>query len=130
MQLKEKNRNEIIEHKKRLEKRKKAIESDVSNSNMLSKEVTTQEKTANENGAIKKKTIKKRIVDKKALKEKQKAVTEKVMDDAREGKINIEKDSLEEEPEKSKAVITKEERAERFKRLHTIAQDMMKKWNE
>lgn len=136
MQLKEKNRNEIIGHKKRLEIHKKVIESDVSNSNMLSsnsnmlsKEVTTQEKTTKENLAIKKKTTKKRIIDKKALKEKQKAVAEKVMDDAREGKINIEKDSLEEEGE-SKAVISKEERAERFKRLHAIAQGMMKKWNE
>lgn len=144
MQLKEKNRNEIIGHKKRLEIHKKVIESDVSNSNMavgtsrlaqqtpsapLSKEVTTQEKTVKDNLTIKKKTTKKRIVDKKALKEKQKAVAEKVMDDAREGNINIEKDSLEEEGG-SKVVISKEERAERFKRLHAIAQGMMKKWNE
>lgn len=166
MQLKEKNRNEIVGHKKRLDIHKKAIESDVSNSNMLSsnsnmavganpqpasaglckltksarlvqqtqsvmpsKEVTTQEKTVKDNLTTKKKTTKKRIVDKKALKEKQKAVAEKVMDDAREGKINIEKDSLEEERE-SKVVISKEERAERFKRLHAIAQGMMKKWNE
>src|SRR3990167_1867005 len=91
MQLKEINRNEIIEHKKRLEKHKKVIENDV-------KEVTTQEKTANENLAIKKKTIKKKATVKKAKKEKQKVAAEKIMDDARKGKINIEKDSLEEEP--------------------------------
>lgn len=129
MQLKEINRKEIIEHKKRLEKHKKAIESDVSNSNMLSKEVMTQKKTAKENGATKKKTIKKRIIDKKAMKEKQKAIAEKVMDDVHKGKINLEKNYLEEKPEEPKTVITKEERAKRFKRLHAIAQDMMKKWN-
>lgn len=129
MQLKDINRNEIIEHKRRLEKQKKAIESDV-------KEVTAQEKTADDNGRlikkkiIKKRIIKKRIIDKKAIKKKQKAVAEKIMDDASKGKINIEKDSLEEEPEEPKVVITKGERAERFKRLHAIAQDMMKKWNE
>lgn len=129
MQLKEINRDEIIEHKKRLEKHKKAIESDVSNSNMLLKEVMTQKKTAKENGATKKKTIKKRIIDKKAMKEKQKAIAEKVMDDVHKGKINLEKNYLEEKPEEPKTVITKEERAKRFKRLHAIAQDMMKKWN-
>ena len=175
MQLKEIDRNKIAEHKIRLKKHKKAIESDVSNSNMavvpsavrlarsptagasprstsdselgrgasgaslqltdqtpsalLSKEVKKKKKTVKDNLTIKKKATKKRIVDKKALKEKQKAVAEKVMDDAREGNINIEKDSLEEEGG-PKVVISKEERAERFKRLHAIAQGMMKKWNE
>jgi hypothetical protein len=130
MQVREKNRNEIIEHKKRIEKHKKSIESDVSNSNMLSEEVIIQEKTANENIAIKKKVIKKKKIDKKAMREKQNAAAEKVMDDARKGNINIEKNLIEEEPEESKVVITKEERAERFKRLHAMVQDMMKKQNE
>ena len=120
MQLKEIDRNKIIEHKKRLEKHKKAIKSNI-------EEVVTREQTAKENLAIK---IKKKAITKKAFKERQKVVAEKVMDDARKGKITIEKDSLEEEPEEPKVTITKEERAERFKRLHTIAQDMMKKWNE
>lgn len=123
MQLKEINIKEIIEHKKRLEKHKKAIENDV-------KEVATQEKTVKDNDATKKKTIKKRIIDKKAMKERQKVIAEKLMDDARKGKINIGYNSLEEYPEESKVVIIKDERAERFKRLHAIAQDMMKKWNE
>ena len=65
MQLKEIDRNKIAEHKIRLKKHKKAIESDVSNSNMLSKEVMTQEKTANDNGVTKKKTAKKKIINKK-----------------------------------------------------------------
>lgn len=114
MQLKEINRNGI-ERKKRLERHKKVIESDI-------KEVITQEKTTKENLAIKKRTIKKRVIDKKARKDKQKAIAEKAMDD-------VEKNYLEEE-EKSKVVVTKEERAERFKRLHAIAQDTIKKWNE
>jgi hypothetical protein len=120
MLLREINRTE---HKKRLEMRKKSIEGDI-------KEVITQEKTAKENLAIKKKTTKKKVVDKKAMREKQKAVAEKIMDDVRQGNINIEKNLLEEEPEESKVVITKEERAERFKRLHAMVQEMMKKRNE
>ncbi len=125
----EKNRNTMIEHRKRLEKHKKAIESDISNSNMLSKDVITQEKTAKENLTIKKNVSKKKAIDKKAFKEKHKTASEKIMDDARKGNINIEKDSLEEEPEEPKSIITKEERAERFKRLHAMVQDMMKNSN-
>jgi len=130
MQLKEINRNEIIEHKKRLEKHKKAIESDVSNSNMLVKEVTVQEKTADDNDVIKKKATKKRTKDKKAIREKQRVIAEKAMNNALKRNIDIEENLLKEEPEESKIVITKEERAERFKRLHAIAQDLMKKRNE
>jgi hypothetical protein len=136
MQLKEINRNKITEHKRRLEKHKKVIESDVSNSNvlssnsnMLSKEVMTQEKTANDNGVIKKKIAKKKIIDKKAMNDRHKAIAEKLMDDVREGNINIGR-NLKEYPEESKVVITKEERADRFKRLHTMVQDMIKKRNE
>lgn len=127
MQLKEINRDKIIERKRRLERHKKAIEEDT-------KEVTTQEKTVNDNVTIKdnivtkKKAIKKRVIDKKAIKERHKAVAEKVMDDILKGNISIEKNYPEEEKE-PKVVITKEERAERFKRLHAIAQDMMNKWN-
>jgi hypothetical protein len=130
MRLKEVNKNEIIDHKKRLEKHKKAIESDVSNSNMLSKEVTTQEKTVNDSDTTKKKTIKKSATAKKVRKDKQKIIEEKAMDDALKEKVNIEKDYLEEEPKEQKVVITKEERAERFKRLNAIAQEMTKKWNK
>jgi hypothetical protein len=129
MQLKEINRDKIVERKKRVEKHKKAIESDIPNSNMLSKDVATQEKAANDSDVIKKKT-KKRIIDKKTMKEKQKAVSEKVMEDARKEKIDLEDYALEKEPEEPKVVITKEERAERFKRLNAMVQDMMKKQNE
>lgn len=129
MQLKEIDRNKIAEHKIRLKKHKKAIENDVSNSNVLSKEVMTQEKTVNDNGVIKKKTAKKKIIDKKAMNDRHKAIAEKLMDDVREGNINIGR-NLKEYPEESKVVITKEERADRFKRLHTMVQDMMKKRNE
>lgn len=113
----------ILYVKKRLEKYKKVIESDV-------KDMTTQEKTANDNDGIKKKAIKKRTKDKKAIKEKQRVVAEKAMNNASKRNIDIEENLPEEEPEESKIVITKEERAERFKRLHTIAQDLMKKRNE
>jgi len=96
---------------------------------MLSKEVMTQEKTANDNGVIKKKIAKKKIIDKKAMNDRHKAIAEKLMDDVREGNINIGR-NLKEYPEESKVVITKEERADRFKRLHTMVQDMIKKRNE
>lgn len=110
MQLKEIKRNERIERKKRLEKHKKVIEDDI-------KDKATQEKTAKKNIVTKKRA------DRKAIKERQKAVTEKAMEDAHKGNI----DSLE---EGSKVAITKEERAKRFKTLHAVAQDMIKKWNE
>ena len=157
MQLKEIDRNKITEHKKRLDKHKKAIESDVSNSNMavvpsavrlvrsptagasrltqqtqsviLSKEVMTQEKTVNDNGVTKKRTTKKKIIDKKAMNERHKVIAEKLMDDVHKGNINIGR-NIKEYPEESKIVITKEERAERFKRLHAMVQEMMNKSNE
>jgi len=52
------------------------------------------------------------------------------MDNARKGNINIGYHSLKEYPEESKVVITKEERADRFKRLHTKIQEILKKQNE
>lgn len=122
MQLKEKNRNEIAVHKKRLEKHRDAIERDV-------EKATTKDKVV-ENIATKKKVTKKRVIDKKAMKERHKAIAEKVMDDALKGKADIEKNSLKEEREESTTVITKEERAKRFKRLHAMVQDMIKKRNE
>lgn len=115
------DRNKIIEHKRRLDKHKKTIGD-------IKEGVTAQEKTV-DNGTIKKKTTKKRVIDKKAIKKKQQAIAEKAMENARKEDINIEDDSLEER-EETKVTITKEERAERFKRLHTMVQDMMKKRNE
>ncbi len=100
----------------------------VTNSKMLSKDVTTQEKTAKNNLVIKKKT-KKKIIDKKAINERHKAITEKLMNDVSKGKISIGYNPRE-YPEESKVVITKEERAERFKRLRAMMQEMMKKQNE
>ncbi len=111
MQQKEIDRNELVEHKKRLEKHKKAIESN---------EMNTQKKEA---------TIKKKAT-KKAFKEKQQVAAKKAMEKALKGDIDTEESTIEEEPKESQVVITKEERAERFKRLHAMVQDMMKKQNE
>lgn len=122
-QLKEINRSEIVEHKKRLEKHKKAIETGL-------KGATTKEKIAKDSGTIKKKSVKKSVADKKARKDKQKAISEEAMGNAQKKNINIEKSSLGEGPEESKAIITKEERAERFKKLNAIAREMTKNWNK
>lgn len=123
MQLKKINRNEIVEHKKRLDKHKKVIEGDI-------KEVTTQEKTVGNNDTIKeetvkKKTVKKSVAYKKAKRDKQKIISEEAMNNVNKGKAKIA-----ELPEESKVTITKEERAERFKRLNALARDMTKKWNK
>ena len=83
----------------------------------------------NNNGIQKKKVTKKRKIDKKAIREKQRTIAEKAMENAHK-KNYIEDDSFddsfEEEREKT-VVITKEERAKRFKRLHIMVQDIMKK---
>jgi len=133
-QLKEINRNEIVEHKKRVEKRKKAIESDVKEVMFQEETVkesdTIKKKTVKENDTIKKKTVKKSVADKKVIRDKQKAISEEAMGNAQKKKINIEKSSHEEGSEEPKVVITKEERAERFKKLNAIAQEMTKKWNK
>lgn len=121
MQLKEKSKNEIIGHKKRLEKHRKTIEEDV-------KEMTTREKIIIDgDSTIKKKITRKKAIDKKAMKEKQKIISEKAMDSAH----NIYTVTAENPHEgDSRVIITKEERAERFKRLHAIAQDMINKKSE
>lgn len=120
MKLKEKSKNEITERKKRLEEHRKAIENDV-------KEVTTRKKATSRDGITKKKTIRKKTIDKKALREKQKIIDEKAMGSARNIGPDIEENPREED---SKVIITKEERAERFKRLHAMVKDMMNKMGE
>ncbi len=123
MQLKEKKRNEVIEQKKRLEKHRKAIEDDVAIQEKTTIDNLATDNLVADNLATKKKVTKKRIIDKKAIKERQKTIPEKVMEEHdHEGKI--EKSSEEEE---TKIIITKEERAERFKRLHAMVLDMTQK---
>ena len=121
VQLKEIN----SEHKERLEKHKKTMEGNI-------EKVTIREKTTKERIAIRKEVTKKKAIYKKAMNDKRKIASEKIMDDTNKEKINIGKNS-EEEPEElkeSKVAITDEERAERFKRLHTIAEDMMKNYHK
>lgn len=117
MQLKEKNVNKMIEHKKRLEKHRKTIENDT-------KDVETKEKTTKDEGVRKKKVTTKRKIDNKAIKEKQKAIAKKALEKIHEGHIDDKENLLSGE---SKVIITKEERAERFKRLNAMVKNMMKK---
>jgi hypothetical protein len=135
MQLKEINRSKIaVERKKRLERQKgkpqentiKDEDSDINKIKDSNKKKTVKKNVVKkaEKGNNKRKTVKKNVV-KKAEKDKQKIIEDNV-DDNVQGKID-KSDHIEEE---SNVTITKEERAERFKRLHAIAQDMIKKWNK
>lgn len=113
MRVKDINRCDIVEHKQR-ERHKKAIDDGIKN-------ITAQEMT---NGSVKKKTVKKNAEHKNVKKDKQKIMVEDAVNNAHKGKA-----SAENLPGEDQVVISKEERAERFKRLNAIAQNITNKWN-
>lgn len=123
----EKSRNKIEENKKRIERHKNIIEmSDISKEKKINK-------TTKEMAGVKKK----KIIKKKPSKEHMAEIKKRAEERAYKKLSGIDEDidsdkgsSFKKDEEVSSSEITKEERAERFKKLHELATLMTNKWKE
>lgn len=129
MRSKSIDRNKMVGQKKRIDRHKKDIEnmdktvekanSDIvkDNTTDVVKDNTNKEVTTNK---------RKKVVKKKPSKEFMEEIKRKAEDKAYKGIVS-EEELHQKEP---KYEISKEERAERFKRLHELAIQMSNKWRE
>lgn len=142
MRSKNIDRNKMVEHKKRIDRYKKDTENKEKIAEKAkTKEITkdkaidgvTKDKTTKE--IAKNKTTKETVADKKKRiirKKPPKEYIDEIKRKAEERAYRIAEGTEEfpEDIEEPKYEITKEDRTERFKRLHELAMQMTKQWKE
>ncbi len=124
------DRNKMVEHKKRIDRHKKDIENiDKTVEKAKTNDVVEDKTVEVAKDEINKKITtnkRKKVAKKKPSKEFMEEIKRKAEEKAYNGIVS-EEELHEKEP---KYEMSKEERAERFKRLHELAVQMSNKWRE